>query len=145
MDLNIYLSHLETWLTVLILASGLGGFLLTGLFVKIISWRVTVSIEKKTGQKVYDRWKDPNSPHWFVGPFAGVIERTFFVLAIGFGLPGAVPAMVGWIGIKGVVHWSVFDNQNKHHRVAFSFIGVLGTMFSLIIATLCGVYLLNAS
>ena len=48
---------------------------------------------------------------------------------------------IAWIGIKGVVHWQVFKDDFANPKIAFSFIGVLGTMVSLLVAIACGVYL----
>ena len=131
------------WAAVLVLGAGLLGYSVTGAFVWIIRNRVISSIEKATGVSVEDPWRDPNAPHWFVAELAGLVERIFFTIVVATGLTGVAPAMIAWIGIKGIVHWQVFKDDLGNQNIAFSFIGVLGTMVSLLVAIACGVYLKN--
>lgn len=131
------------WAAVLVLGAGLLGYSVTGAFVWIIRNRVISSIEKATGVSVKDPWRDPNAPHWFVAELAGLVERIFFTIVVATGLTGVAPAMIAWIGIKGIVHWQVFKDDLGNQNIAFSFIGVLGTMVSLLVAIACGVYLKN--
>ena len=142
MESLIYVNPIAIqWAAVLILGAGLLGYSVTGAFVWIIKKCVIASIEKSTGTSVKDPWKDPNAPHWFVAELAGLIERVFFTVIVATGLTGAAPAMIAWIGIKGIVHWQVFKDDFASQKIAFSFIGVLGTMVSLLVAIACGVYL----
>lgn len=70
----------------------------------------------------------------------GVIERTFFTVALGMGGSGAVgeivAAMVGWIGIKLAANWNREGASRLDH--ARGFVAILAGAISMIVSLIAG-------
>lgn len=78
------------------------------------------------------------------GVITGIVERTFFAVAIGAGLNSITIAMVAWTALKSKTLWAFFSGQYKAtnandkpdwDRVS---VGLLASLGSMIIAIVAG-------
>jgi hypothetical protein len=73
-------------------------------------------------------------PNWLSGPLTGIVERIFFAVVVATGLSGSAIAMVAWTALKGAVYWNAFGREFKAHV----FVGLLGSLVSMLFAVLAG-------
>ena len=66
-------------------------------------------------------------PMWVTG----LLERSFFTVAVAFNVPGTAVAMVAWLAAKMAANW----NRQEHHRlfaVSSLLAGLLSMSFALV-------------
>ena len=69
-------------------------------------------------------------PSWLRKTLIGVVERTFFTVAIAVDLSGTAIAMIGWTALKGTLYWASY----KATHPANVLIAVMGSLISLLFA-----------
>lgn len=125
------------------LAASLVG-LLTILTVAVLTipvsrWLVGWWDEYLTGKLGIDSMDEPidGLPHEVAAGLPGTVERVFFIVAIGLGLPGTVIGMVGWTALKAQIQYQVFaplpqvdasKGTDIAHRVR-CYVASMGSMF----------------
>jgi hypothetical protein len=122
------------WFYGLVVVSGVFGAIVTFLIFLFLVWF--------TGAPL----KEAMSLEWrYTGILTGIFERFFFTCAIGLlsaNGTGVMTAMIGWIAVKGQVHYSMFTRTEKSNMPQV-YLGLLGSLTSLLFAILGG-YLWNA-
>jgi hypothetical protein len=122
------------WLYGLVVVSGIVGAIATFLIFCFLVWFTGVpALEAMSSE-----WR-------YTGVLTGIFERFFFTCAIGLlsaNGSGVMTAMIGWIAVKGQVHYSMFTRTEKTN-MAQVYLGLLGSLTSLLFAILGG-YLWNA-
>ncbi len=114
------------WVFGLGIVSGVGGAVGTFIFFVIL--------RRITGATVRVRSKE----FFYAGFVTGVIERIFFTCLVGlFGPNGIAPAAIGWIAIKGQVHYKMFSEEDNLDLPRV-YLGLLGSMASLLFAIIGG-------
>ena len=106
--------------------------LLVSLFLGAIAARSFLKAVRKT-----IGYKAPSYkvvPSWILG----LVEGTFFTVAVAFDLSGVVIAMVGWITTKMAAHWNAPSAPTQLNIAAVRFSSLLGSMVSLFFAMLGG-------
>lgn len=79
-----------------------------------------------------------NEEYLLTGLITGVCERFLFTVFIGFsGVSGVATAAIGWVAIKGQLHYHIFTKDAP--EVSRAYVGILGSVFSLCIAFIGGV------
>lgn len=80
----------------------------------------------------------PTVPAWLIG----VVERTFFTLAVAYDISGAAVGMVAWITVKMVSSWNRPDRKapsdDPEIAVQLSTAALLASLVSMIFATAGG-------
>ena len=71
---------------------------------------------------------------FYTGLLTGVVERFFFTIIIGWlGTNGIAQAAMGWIAIKGQVHYKMFSDASRVDMPR-AYLGLLGSLSSLVFA-----------
>ena len=115
---------LTPWMLGLIVVSGVMG--LFGGF----SFYILIRIATGAKEKIWTR------EFLYTGVLTGVVERLFFTALLGwFGKEGVDvgSAAIGWIAIKGQVHYGIFSKR-KSRYLSRAYIGILGSIGSLLFA-----------
>ena len=73
----------------------------------------------------------------------GLVERTFFFVAVANGVGGAAVAMIGWITLKNLSYWQSFFDEDEAVNVRYFHFVVLASLTSSLFALLGGVYCSN--
>lgn len=77
-------------------------------------------------------------PAWLIG----VVERTFFTLAVAYDISGAAVGMIAWITVKMVSTWNRPDRKapsdDPEIAVQLSMAALLASLLSMIFATAGG-------
>jgi hypothetical protein len=119
----------SSWVYGLLVISGLLG--IVGSFIFFL---VLVLVTRSSPRQIMDpEW-------WYTGFATGIVERFFFTTAIGlFGTQGSglLTAIIGWIAVKGQVHYRMFSESGSRD-LAQIYLGVLGSLGSLLFAILGG-------
>ncbi|QID16271.1 hypothetical protein G3580_00705 [Nitrogeniibacter mangrovi] len=116
----------SSWFFGLICVSGVAGAVGSFLVFVALDWLV--------------RAKSPIVCREFVfsGLLTGIAERFFFTLAIGlFGAGGIAPAAVGWVAIKGQVHYKIFSEAGTAD-LSRAYLGLMASLASLSFALVGG-------
>lgn len=71
-------------------------------------------------------------PKWLRKTLIGLVERTFFTVAVAVGLSGTAVAMIGWTALKGTLYWASY----KETHPANVLIALIGSLVSLLFAVL---------
>jgi hypothetical protein len=117
------------WAFGLLMVSGIGGAI--GSFAFFLIFR---SATGATSETLFSR------EFFYTGLLTGVVERFFFTILIGWlGTNGIAQAAVGWIAIKGQVHYKMFSDATKVD-MSRAYLGLLGSLASLVFA-IAGGYL----
>ncbi len=74
----------------------------------------------------------------------GLLERAIITTLIGWDIPGTATFIIGWIALKSAGAWIDMRNGAAHSRARF-YVGLLGTLLSLLFALIGGLILLNSS
>lgn len=80
----------------------------------------------------------------FLSPaLTGCLERLFFTLAVAFGMPGAIVAMIGWLAVKMANGWQrrgpEENDEDFEKTLAFGFGALLAGLVSMMFALVGGV------
>ncbi len=111
------------WIFGLITVSGIAGMF--GSFAFFLIFRVAT---KATSETIFSR------EFFYTGFLTGVVERFFFTVLIGWlGTNGIAQAAVGWIAIKGQVHYKMFSDSSNVD-MSRAYLGLLGSLSSLVFA-----------
>jgi hypothetical protein len=116
------------------------GLIVVSLFFGVvISFIVYVWLVRATGATFQDTL---GARDWYYAGFlTGVFERFFFTCAVGLlgaGGTGVMTAMIGWIAVKGQVHYKMFTDTNNQDHLPQIYLGLLGSLTSLLLAILGG-------
>jgi hypothetical protein len=109
-----------------------GLFVVSGIVGAIISFLVFVFLVWATGETLQSTMKGD----WlYSGVLTGVFERFFFTGALGL-IRGSdiVAAMIGWIAVKGQVHYQIFTQKDPEQNMSRVYLGLLGSLASLLLA-----------
>jgi hypothetical protein len=70
----------------------------------------------------------------------GFLERVFFVALIGFQVQEAVPAMIGWLGVKIAANWgrSPPEGESLENRTRYAFSALVAGLVSMFFALIGG-------
>ncbi len=68
----------------------------------------------------------------------GVLERTFFCIAVGADINGALTAMLAWLALKLAANWQARADRGERLGINYTFSALLAGMLSLLIAMLVG-------
>ena len=109
------------WLLGLSILVGLGWYVTE----KFLTWlRTSHGVVKPEGERRVPAW------------LTGLIERTFFTVAVAFNMPAVAPAMIGWLAVKMASHWT---RPNSEHGPDSRFLvlsallaGLVSMFFALI-------------
>jgi hypothetical protein len=118
-----------------------GLFVVSGLFGAIgtfVIFLILVKLVGSTYQTMDQEW-------FFTGVLTGIFERFFFTTALGLLSStgsGLLTAMIGWIAVKGQVHYKMFSEAGKSDMKPV-YLGLLGSLTSLLMAVFGG-YLWSA-
>jgi len=100
----------------------------TEYFLRIVRQRVDL------GEMSFDDPSRVRVPPWITG----IVERTFFVVAVGVELSGVGTAMIGWLALKLATNWNHPDFEHGPQARAFAFAALLGGLVSMLFATIGG-------
>ncbi|WP_428420482.1 hypothetical protein [Methylibium sp.] len=115
------------WAFGLVVVSGFAGIL--GSFLCFLVFRSATAAK---AEKLLSR------EFFYTGFLTGVAERFFFTLLIGLlGTNGIAQAAVGWVAIKGQVHYKMFSDGSKVD-MSRAYLGMLGSLSSLVFAIVGG-------
>jgi hypothetical protein len=92
--------------------------------------RALVTVLNRKIPVVAGPWKE--IPTWLRKTLIGLVERTFFTVAIAVGLSGTAVAMIGWTALKGTLYWASY----KEAHPANVLIALIGSLVSLLFAVL---------
>lgn len=119
------------WAFGLFVISGIAGIF--GSFVFFLTFRYVTGA---TSERLLSR------EFFYTGFLTGVVERFFFTILIGWlGTNGIAQAAVGWIAIKGQVHYKMFSDA-ANVDMSRAYLGMLGSLSSLVFA-IAGGYIWN--
>ena len=118
---------MKEWTIGLVFSLVVGG-ITTWLFLKVL--RLWLGIPPKP--RLSDGSK--GVPPWLTG----ATERFFFTVLIGFNVPGAPTAMIGWLALKLATNWNHPDWKEKPNARTFALSALLGGLVSMFFALLGG-------
>jgi len=119
------------WALGLIVVSGIGGIVGSFVFFLIFRYATGAASEKLLSREFF-----------YTGILTGTVERFFFTILIGWlGTNGIAQAAIGWIAIKGQVHYKMFSDTNNVD-MSRAYLGLLGSLSSLVFA-IAGGYIWN--
>jgi hypothetical protein len=89
-------------------------------------------------KKIASRWE-----FTLTGILTGILERLFFTWLVAVAGVTVIPsAAVGWIAIKGQIHYNIFSDKSKHpegrREIARGYVGILSSVVSMFFALLGG-------
>jgi hypothetical protein len=122
------------WFYGLIVVSTFCGAIVTFLVFLFLAWWTGATVAKAMSEEFH-----------YTGFLTGVFERFFFTCAIGLlgaSGSGVMTAMIGWIAVKGQVHYKIFSDTTTRDMPQV-YLGLLGSLASLLFAVLGG-YLWDA-
>ncbi len=117
------------WFYGLIVVSTICGAIITFLVFLLLVWWTGATLKKAMSEEFT-----------YTGILTGVFERFFFTCAIGLlgaSGSGVMPAMIGWIAVKGQVHYRIFS-ESATRDMPQLYLGLLGSLTSLLFAILGG-------
>lgn len=117
------------WFYGLVVVSTFCGAILTFLIFLFLVWWTGVTLKKAISEEFS-----------YTGFLTGVFERFFFTCAIGLlgaSGSGVMTAMIGWIAVKGQVHYKIFSETGSRDMPQL-YLGLLGSLASLLFAVLGG-------
>lgn len=94
----------------MILVAWLVGFAVSLLVGGLVTWAFLKVLRNWMRLPAKPALSDPSRrrvPPWLMG----TIERTFFTIAVGANVSGALPTMAGWIALKLAANWSNAKNN----------------------------------
>ena len=122
---------MRNW-TLGLLTSLLIGYVVTSLFVFFMRFRLD-RLRTERGITEPAPWHGVHDiPPWLMGG----LERLFFTIAVAFNVPGAVTAMMAWLGLKMVTDWNRPGGVSRDPAEAMS--GLLGGLVSMFFAMVGG-------
>jgi hypothetical protein len=68
----------------------------------------------------------------------GTLERLFFLILIGYQVPGGAAAMIGWLGLKLATNWNHPDWKDSPRARTRAFVALLTGLVSMLYALLGG-------
>lgn len=73
------------------------------------------------------------------GWITGLVERTFFTIAVAFGGPFAIVAMIAWLGAKMATDWNRPQAERQDPAGAFTTLlgGLVSMFFALVGGLIC--------
>ncbi|MBA56772.1 MAG: hypothetical protein CMK89_20145 [Pseudomonadales bacterium] len=111
----------------LIIVSGVGG--LIGSFVFFMIFAFVTGAER---EPILSR------EFLYTGIMTGIAERFLFTMFIGLmGYSGIASASIGWVAIKGQVHYKIFTDSDRND-LPKAYLGLLATLSSLVFAIVGG-------
>jgi len=123
---------MDTFFIGLVLISTVGGVILTFLWHWLLLWIEGNGIKEKICTREF----------LITGVLTGIVERFVFTLIVGLsGVGGAAAGAVGWVALKGQLHYHIFTHDPDNSDVVSAYIGILGSMVSLVIAFIGGVFM----
>ena len=111
-----------------LLFSLVGGGITTWAFLKILRWWLGVPPKPRLSDG------SKGVPPWVTG----AVERLFFTVLIGFDVPAAPAAMIGWLALKLATNWNHPDWKEKPNARTFALSALLGGLISMLFAFLGG-------
>ena len=118
---------MKEWIIGLLFSLVVGG-IVTWLFLKVLRLRLGIPPKPRLSDG------SKGVPPWLTG----TIERLFFTVLIGLGVPGAPAAMIGWLALKMVTNWNHPDWKDKPNARTFALSALLGGLVSMLFALLGG-------
>jgi hypothetical protein len=117
----------------LIVVSGILGAIIAFAVFRFLVWATGAQV----AQTITREW-------FYTGVLTGIFERFFFTCAIGLlgSGSGITPAIIGWIAVKGQVHYKIFAEADQHNMPQV-YLGLLGSLTSLLLAILGGYFWYN--
>ena len=141
-------SAILRWVIGLVLVSGLLGWLVTTIFLGLLRQYITQKNLTARGVMIFLldvlRGHTTDSTARGVMPWlTGVVERTFFTVAIGLGLSGgALAGMLIWVTFKYYVNWQRRQGRpdllDRYMEKVPGLSGLLGSLVSLFFAFIGG-------
>jgi hypothetical protein len=115
------------WIIGLVGISLFLGTIAVGIWHRFLCWLMDIECKAEL------KW--PKRPVTETGFLTGVIERTFFTVAVATNLSGTAIAMIAWITVKYYISWKDSTEKNVRKQAMAS---LLSGMVSMLVALTAG-------
>ena len=101
-----------------------------------VGWYVTEAFLTQLRENF--KVKKPNAEKCVPPWLTGLVERSFFTVAVALNLSGATTAMVGWVAVKMASHWTRPSARHGPNSRFLVFSGLLAGLVSMFFALVGG-------